>query len=107
MNIDLTGQTAVVTGASRGIGHAVTRARTASGAHVIAGAPHSPAELDRLTADGTVTAPEPASTADWSRPGEPGGARGTAHSSGMTEDPFPERVVVSRLAFTLAGDTAV
>jgi NAD(P)-dependent dehydrogenase (short-subunit alcohol dehydrogenase family) len=45
MNIDLTGQTAIVTGASRGIGLAVTRALTVSGAHVIAGALHSSAEL--------------------------------------------------------------
>jgi NAD(P)-dependent dehydrogenase (short-subunit alcohol dehydrogenase family) len=107
MNIDLTGQTAVVTGASRGIGLAVTSARTASGARVIAGALRSSAELDKLAAEGTVTTLEPASTAAWSRPGKPGGARGTAHSFGMTVDPFPERVGVSRLAVTLAGDTAV
>jgi NAD(P)-dependent dehydrogenase (short-subunit alcohol dehydrogenase family) len=56
MNIDLTGQSAVVTGASRGIGLAVTRSLTAGGAHVIAGAPHSPAELDKRAAEGTVTA---------------------------------------------------
>ncbi|MGA9832305.1 MAG: SDR family NAD(P)-dependent oxidoreductase, partial [Trebonia sp.] len=43
MNVDLTGQTAVVTGASRGIGLAVTRALAASGAHVVAGALHSSA----------------------------------------------------------------
>ena len=54
-NIDLTGQTAVVTGASRGIGLAVTRALAASGAHVIAGAPHSSAELDKLATEGVVT----------------------------------------------------
>ncbi len=51
----LTGQTAVVTGAGRGIGLAVTRALTASGAHVIAGTRHSCAELDQLAAEGTVT----------------------------------------------------
>lgn len=56
MNIDLTGQTAVVTGASRGIGLAMTRALTASGARVIAGALHSSAEPDKLAAEGTVTA---------------------------------------------------
>jgi NAD(P)-dependent dehydrogenase (short-subunit alcohol dehydrogenase family) len=49
MNIDLTGQTAVVTGAGRGIGLAVTRARTASGAPVIAGTRPS------CAAEGTVT----------------------------------------------------
>jgi len=58
MNIDLTGQTAVVTGAARGIGLAVTRALTGSGAHVIAGALHSSAELGKLAAEGTVTAVE-------------------------------------------------
>ena len=55
MNIDLAGQTAIVTGASRGIGLAVTRALAASGARVIAGALHSSAELDKLAAEGTVT----------------------------------------------------
>jgi short-subunit dehydrogenase len=38
MKIDLTGRSAIVTGASRGIGLAVTRALVGSGAHVIAGA---------------------------------------------------------------------
>jgi NAD(P)-dependent dehydrogenase (short-subunit alcohol dehydrogenase family) len=55
MNIDLPGQRAIVTGASRGIGLAVTRALAGSGAHVIAGAQHSSAELDQLAAEGTVT----------------------------------------------------
>jgi len=55
MNIDLTGQTAVVTGAGSGVGLAVTRALTASGAHVIAGTRHCCAELGQLAAEGTVT----------------------------------------------------
>ena len=36
MNTDMTGKTAVVTGASRGIGLAITQALAASGARVIA-----------------------------------------------------------------------
>jgi NAD(P)-dependent dehydrogenase (short-subunit alcohol dehydrogenase family) len=67
MNIDLTGQTAIVTGASRGIGLAVTRALTASGAHVIAGTRHSCAELDQLAAEGTVTTFE-VIPSSWSGP---------------------------------------
>ena len=58
LNIDLTGQTAVVTGASRGIGLAVTSALSASGARVIAGSLHSSSELDRLAAGGSVLAHE-------------------------------------------------
>jgi len=50
ITIDLTGQTAIVTGASRGIGLAVTRALASNGARVIAGALHSSAELDKLAA---------------------------------------------------------
>jgi NAD(P)-dependent dehydrogenase (short-subunit alcohol dehydrogenase family) len=72
MNIDLTRQTAVVTGAGRGIGLAVTRALTASAAHVIAGTRHCCAELDQLAAEGTVTtfefdlaAPGQAELAAW------------------------------------------
>lgn len=38
MNLDLTGKTALVTGASRGIGLAVVAALTAEGAHVVAAA---------------------------------------------------------------------
>jgi len=70
MNIDLTGQAAVVTGASRGTGLGVTRARTTSGAHVTAGALHSSADLDKLTAEAAVTAPE-ADLVNGAAPGEP------------------------------------
>lgn len=55
MNIDLTGQTAVVTGVGRGIGLAGTRVLTASAAHVIAATRPSCAELDQLAAERTVT----------------------------------------------------
>jgi NAD(P)-dependent dehydrogenase (short-subunit alcohol dehydrogenase family) len=74
LNIDLSGQTAVVTGASRGIGLAVTRALTASGARVIAGALHSSADLDQLAAEGLVTVRE----VDLSQPGGPGELVGLA-----------------------------
>jgi NAD(P)-dependent dehydrogenase (short-subunit alcohol dehydrogenase family) len=67
MNIDLRGQTAIVSGASRGIGLAVTRALVASGAHVIAGARRSSAELDKLAADAAVQILE----VDLAEPGEP------------------------------------
>ena len=67
MNIDLGGQTAIVTGASRGIGLAVTRALVASGAHVIAGALRSSAELDKLAADAAVRVLE----VDLAEPGGP------------------------------------
>jgi NAD(P)-dependent dehydrogenase (short-subunit alcohol dehydrogenase family) len=54
MNIDLTGRSAVVTGASRGIGLAITRALVASGAHVTAGARKSSVELGKIAGDGRV-----------------------------------------------------
>jgi NAD(P)-dependent dehydrogenase (short-subunit alcohol dehydrogenase family) len=66
-NINLTGQNAVVTGASRGIGLAVARALAAAGAHVIAGALHSSAELDELAAEYSATTLE----VDLAAPGGP------------------------------------
>jgi len=72
MKIDLTGQTAVVTGASRGIGLAGTRALTVSRAHVIAGALHSSAEPGKLAVDGTATTPE----VNLAAPGGPAAGRG-------------------------------
>ncbi|NUR59258.1 MAG: SDR family oxidoreductase [Catenulispora sp.] len=58
MDLHLTGKTAVVTGASRGIGLAVTRALVAEGARVVAGARGITPELKTLVADGGVLAVE-------------------------------------------------
>ena len=58
MSIDFTGRKAVVTGASRGIGLAVTRGLAAGGAQVTAGALHPSAELDSLAAAFSVTTVE-------------------------------------------------
>ncbi|ROS79135.1 SDR family oxidoreductase [Cellulomonas sp. PhB143] len=54
MDLGLEGTTAVVTGASKGIGLAVTRALAAEGVHVFAGARGSSPELDELAAAGSV-----------------------------------------------------
>jgi NAD(P)-dependent dehydrogenase (short-subunit alcohol dehydrogenase family) len=58
MDLALTGQTVVVTGASRGIGLAVTRAFVQEGARVVAGARTTTPELAALAADGAVTVVE-------------------------------------------------
>jgi NAD(P)-dependent dehydrogenase (short-subunit alcohol dehydrogenase family) len=67
MDLRLNGQTAIVTGASRGIGLAVTRGLVAEGVHVIAGALKSSAELDELAGAGTVRLVE----VDLADPGGP------------------------------------
>ena len=67
MNADLSGQVALVTGAGRGIGLAVTRALVASGARVVAGSRKSTPELEELAEDGAVLVVE----ADLGEPGEP------------------------------------
>lgn len=56
MLLELEGKVAVVTGASRGIGLAVTRALTAEGVHVVVGARSGTPELDALVATGSVEA---------------------------------------------------
>ena len=54
MDLHLRGKTAVVTGASKGIGLAITRALISEGARVAAGAQHGSAELDQLAEHGQV-----------------------------------------------------
>lgn len=56
MDLGLSGKRAVVTGASRGIGLATTRALVAESVIVVAGARHTTPELGRLVADGSVHA---------------------------------------------------
>ena len=48
MDLQLAGKVAVVTGASKGIGLAVTRSLAAEGVRVVAGAMRGSAELDVL-----------------------------------------------------------
>jgi len=67
MDLRLNGQTAVVTGASRGIGLAVTRGLIAEGVRVTAGTLKSSAELDQLAGDGMVRVVE----VDLAEPGGP------------------------------------
>jgi NAD(P)-dependent dehydrogenase (short-subunit alcohol dehydrogenase family) len=67
MDLRLNGQTAVVTGASRGIGLAVTRGLVAEGVHVTAGALKSSADLDELAGSGMVGVVE----VDLAEPGGP------------------------------------
>jgi NAD(P)-dependent dehydrogenase (short-subunit alcohol dehydrogenase family) len=56
VKLDLAGRTAVVTGASKGIGLAVTQALVDEGANVAAGALTGSAELTELAGEGVATA---------------------------------------------------
>jgi NAD(P)-dependent dehydrogenase (short-subunit alcohol dehydrogenase family) len=67
MDLGLNGRTAIVTGASKGIGLAVTRGLAAEGVRVTAGALKSSAELDDLAGSGMVRAVE----VDLAEPGGP------------------------------------
>ncbi len=67
MDLGLNRRTAIVTGASRGIGLAVTRGLVAEGVRVTAGARKPSAELDELAGTGTVRVVE----ADLAEPGGP------------------------------------
>src|SRR6266576_2075529 len=76
MDLGLTGRTAIVTGASRGIGLAITRGLAAHGAHVVAGARRSSAELDELAKEGSVRVLE----VDLTDPGGPARLVALAHA---------------------------
>src|SRR5579859_2599760 len=67
MDLRLNGQTAVVTGASRGIGLAITRGLAGEGVRVTAGALKSSDELDELAGTGMVRVVE----VDLAEPGGP------------------------------------
>jgi NAD(P)-dependent dehydrogenase (short-subunit alcohol dehydrogenase family) len=67
MELGLAGQVAVVTGASKGIGLAVTQALVREGVRVIAGARGTSEELDKLVAGGAVQAVQ----VDLGRPDAP------------------------------------
>lgn len=78
MELGLSGKRAIVTGASRGIGLAVTRALAGEGAHVVAGARENSDELRALADGGNVQYV----SVDLSEPSGPGSLVGTALEDG-------------------------
>jgi NAD(P)-dependent dehydrogenase (short-subunit alcohol dehydrogenase family) len=56
VDLELSGKRGVVTGASKGIGLAITRALVGEGVSLVAGSRHTSPELEQLTADGRVHA---------------------------------------------------
>jgi NAD(P)-dependent dehydrogenase (short-subunit alcohol dehydrogenase family) len=79
MELGLQGRTAVITGASRGIGLGVVRALAANGVHVVAGARKPSGDLADLAAGGQVRAVE----VDLADPGGP--ARLVAEAGGKLD----------------------
>jgi NAD(P)-dependent dehydrogenase (short-subunit alcohol dehydrogenase family) len=78
VDLALEGRRAVVTGASRGIGLAITRALVAEGATVVAGSVNGSAELDALVGHGSVESV----LVDLSTPAGPGELIDAATRSG-------------------------
>jgi len=64
MDLGLTGKKAVVTGASKGIGHAITTALRAEGAEVLAAARTGECPVDLTTTEGVATLAERAGDVD-------------------------------------------
>lgn len=105
MDLQLDGRTAVVTGAGKGIGLAITRALVAEGVHVVAGSRTLSPELESLQSGGAVTfvgvdlASVEGST-DCSRLQQ----RGAASTSwSTTSGPSPRERAVSRPSQTKSG----
>jgi NAD(P)-dependent dehydrogenase (short-subunit alcohol dehydrogenase family) len=81
MKLGLDGKLAVVTGASAGIGLAVTRALSNEGVHVVAGARKSSTELDLLVSTGVVQLV----SVDLSTPSGPVDLAARAHEHGRID----------------------